>query len=455
MSWKQGVRASSLPRLLCSLVAAATVTLTAQAQYPGKVNQAKDKDDQQQLRSIAVLEWTGDKDKPKASRLVPITVFDGGDYQEGGLYMARPAPLALLSETEYELQESGITKSYFVVDQAGRVNNSWFGYGSTRKVSQAKEVEKPQGRLVPEVVVDVDDDTPHLKRHPGSEAPENAKSGATPPTEEKPAPMKTKTEAPPPPDDPDRPKLQKRKPQPEATAQAPVESVPSTTSGSEDPDRPKLHRGKPIGTNSITADHLTGTPKDLQQMIAVSDAKDRPQHSFVYDWNSEVDQAKAKTALEALAWNLVAPQPLVTKSKAPAKPTVRTDRKKATVAAPETKPQPKFAAEDFRAFELAYGNGATMVFSGRTEGEGASQKFVTLVAETDLYGTPHVILQKTTDGSRLDQAPQLRLIDAVDANADNRAELLFELRSDTGRQFTLYKVSRGRAEPVFVTETLP
>jgi hypothetical protein len=45
----------------------------------------------------------------------------------------------------------------------------------------------------------------------------------------------------------------------------------------------------------------------------------------------------------------------------------------------------------------------------------------------------------------------MRLVDAVDALADNRGELLFELRGVTSRQFALYRVLRGQAEKIFVT----
>jgi hypothetical protein len=45
----------------------------------------------------------------------------------------------------------------------------------------------------------------------------------------------------------------------------------------------------------------------------------------------------------------------------------------------------------------------------------------------------------------------MRLVDAVDVLADNRGELLFELRGTTQRQFALYRVLRGTAEKIFVT----
>ena len=62
--------------------------------------------DTPELRAIAVLEWTGEEGKPKASRLVPVTVYDGEVLQDGGVYLARPQPLALGGEVEYELQRT-------------------------------------------------------------------------------------------------------------------------------------------------------------------------------------------------------------------------------------------------------------------------------------------------------------------------------------------------------------
>jgi hypothetical protein len=45
----------------------------------------------------------------------------------------------------------------------------------------------------------------------------------------------------------------------------------------------------------------------------------------------------------------------------------------------------------------------------------------------------------------------MRLVDAVDAMADNRGELLFELRGQTQRQFALYRVLRGQVTKLFVS----
>ena len=66
-----------------------------------------------------------------------------------------------------------------------------------------------------------------------------------------------------------------------------------------------------------------------------------------------------------------------------------------------------------------------------------------------------VLFKSVTDGAHLDEAPRMRLVDAVDAMADNRGELLFELRGKTQRQFALYRVLRGEATRLFVTSAGP
>jgi hypothetical protein len=81
----------------------------------------------------------------------------------------------------------------------------------------------------------------------------------------------------------------------------------------------------------------------------------------------------------------------------------------------------------------------------------APQKFVTLIAQPDLYGGILVLFKSVTDSAHLDERPRMTLVDAVDAMADNRGELLFDLRSKTQRQFALYRVLRGSAEQLFAT----
>ncbi len=118
-----------------AVMAALLATLPAAAQYAGKVSSG-DKE-APVLRSIAVLEWTGDEGKPKASRLVPVAVLDGDQLQDGGIYLARPWPLAVIPEVEYELQQDGKPVGLFDIKNAGQQMGSWVGFGSWKPMPSA------------------------------------------------------------------------------------------------------------------------------------------------------------------------------------------------------------------------------------------------------------------------------------------------------------------------------
>jgi hypothetical protein len=80
-------------------------------------------------------------------------------------------------------------------------------------------------------------------------------------------------------------------------------------------------------------------------------------------------------------------------------------------------------------------------------------RFVTVVAQRDPDGKLIIGLRSVTDTAHLDRTPRYRLVDAVDADASNRADLLFELRNQTSRQFALYRFLGPRPDQVFVTDT--
>jgi hypothetical protein len=221
-----------------------------------------------------------------------------------------------------------------------------------------------------------------------------------------------------------------------------------------DPDRPRLKRGRSNADNLKVTPSLMGLPPDMQQAVAVSDAKTHPVHPWDYQWANPDDETKMKSALEDIARNALGmnppPPPPAPKKTAQKTATQKTTtRKTAKLVAPPA-PAP-LQDEKFRVFELSYGAGATLVLSAHTAGPLAQEKFVTLVAQPDLYGNVLVLLKNVTDGAHLDDTPRMRLVDAVDALADNRGELLFELRGATQRQFALYRVLRGQAEKLFVS----
>jgi hypothetical protein len=438
-----------------------TAAAAAFGQYPGQVaNKSKDTPE---LRAIAVLEYTGDESKPKSSRLVPITVYDGQALQDGNVYLARPQPLALAGEVEYELERNGEPIGLFDIKNSGQEQGSWVGYGAWKPMPSAKPaLPKP----VIDEGFDANDDKPVLHRkHPdeskrsgsGNSGSSDSSSSAPPADPDRPT-LHKKT---PDPDsgttnsdsatDPDRPTLHKKDStdpnQPVLHAKSNASEDPDeSNSAFTDPDRPRLKRGKGNGNSLNVLPSLMGLPPDMNQAVAVSDAKNRPDHPWTYAWANPEDELKMKRSMESIARDALGLAPPTAK---PA-PKRTASKSKSKPAAPAP-PPPELTGEQFRVFELAYGSGATLVLSAHTDAPLAQQKFVTLIAQPDLYGNVLVLLKNVADGSHLDDVPRMRLVDAVDAMADNRGELLFELRGATQRQFALYRVLRGTAEKVFVS----
>ncbi len=135
--------------------------LPAWAQYPGQVT--KTNKDTPELRAVAVLEWTGEAGKPKACRIVPVAVLDEGQLHDGGIYLARPEPLALAGEVEYELQQGGKAVGLFDIRNSGREQGSWVAYGAWKPLPVA--APKPTAaELAQSKIEDEDSDKPVLHR---------------------------------------------------------------------------------------------------------------------------------------------------------------------------------------------------------------------------------------------------------------------------------------------------
>jgi hypothetical protein len=75
------------------------------------------------------------------------------------------------------------------------------------------------------------------------------------------------------------------------------------------------------------------------------------------------------------------------------------------------------------------------------------------VAQVNMQGEPEIAMKSVTDAAHLDRAARMKLVDVVDAEASNRASLLFELREQSSRQFALYRVIGARADQTFLTGT--
>ena len=58
-------------------------------------------------RAIGVYEWTGDLTKPTAARLVPVSLFLEGHFEDAGVYLARPVPFTLQTGDVYSVERAG------------------------------------------------------------------------------------------------------------------------------------------------------------------------------------------------------------------------------------------------------------------------------------------------------------------------------------------------------------
>jgi hypothetical protein len=420
------------------------VSSLGHAQYQGPI--AKDVNSGPTLRATAIFEWTGDLTKPTAARLVPVAVWDGRDYQPGGLYLAQPEPLTLETGTLYELEKSGTPQGTFQVSSAENLAGSWIGLGAVKPQLTAVMPKPPNSKYLPLVVKEgrqqqqqqsteqtkasagntsaADADRPTLQRRGSGDGSSgggagtgngsgSGASGQNPP-------------------DPDRPTLHKRT--------APTNTGASVAASSHpDPDRPKLRYGKPEAPEGLVEpSKLEGFPADLEQMAAISDVKRTEPHSYLHTWYDPADEAKMRAAVEKLAEEALVPS-------AKTVSTSRRGKMGRGKAAP--KPSlPELKDESFHVFELSWSSGVTVVFSAQGEGE-----YITLIAQTDFEGNPQVIFRQMTRDDRLDVTPRMKLVDVVDTDGDGRAELLFELRGTSGREFGIYRVANRSVEQVFHT----
>lgn len=491
-------RAKRTSLTVARAVRTAAVFCTAAICAPALAQVHKVAAPQKVVRAVGVYEWTGDLAKPTGSRLIPVSLFIDGKLQDADVYEAQPVPFALDTGNVYELQKAGIAQGTLDIAFARKLapdtktytawDDGWFGYGKFVPPAPPKKSNlKPTATLAKINALDDEDaDRPHFSSRsatPGSggaatPAPGTATTASSTPINDPDRPTlhrssnsggdsSTASDVP---DDPDRPTLHKHSSAPAGTATT-NEDVMAIGSPMTDANRPTLHRGKPVSAmNDEDLPKLLGLPKDieLQQMVAVSDAADRPPHDFSRQWQDDAERAAilgkmqdaARAALTAYEKaNDLLPANAGTSAAAPAasKPTAvksavgaahRAGAKKAAAAPPPPEP---LADEKLTGYLLSYGGSPTFVYSAHTDGDGGAERFVTIVAQENMQGEPEIALKNVTDAAHLDRTPRMKLVDAVDAEASNRASLLFELRAQNSRQFALYRVIGGRADQIFLT----
>lgn len=297
------------------------------------------------VRAVGVFEWTGDLNKPAASRLIPVTVFINGELQDGAIFQPRPIPFALTPGNAYELQRAGLPQGLLELSSASKQPDAdtgnvdgWWGYGSVEPQAVVKASRLRAARSLSPITTASDDGKPTLgnKAANTSTGDSDKSSGTNSADPDRPTlrrrsttgANKTPTASSPttdanatPADDPDRPTLKRHDPatttsganasgQPSGADLTPEREI-ATDALNTDPNRPVLHRGKPTGPGSADPDahtsdpkalaKLAGLPEDLHQMVAVSDPANRPEHDFARPWSDDAEHKAVLATLEAMA----------------------------------------------------------------------------------------------------------------------------------------------------------
>jgi hypothetical protein len=382
------------------------------------------------LRATAVIEVTADSAGIVATHVFPVAILDEGSFHDASIYKAAPQPMALDNGIVYEAQSNGIPVGYATI-MSSTNNKGWTALGKWQVAEEPKKAQAP-------APVTAGDDRPIIHRGDATASPTPASTPSSTPapgTADSPGSASSastpssasSSDSAGAPEDADRPVLRRRspaQPEPASTPQpSPTPSTPSPAGGSPAP-RTKL----PVITS--------GT----KTFVAVSDNESADIRSFAFKWKpGEEQQMEAKMRKLALAQLPRENAQLNTNS---------------------------LQNVVMRSFDLDLSNDAVIVFSAEIpgsylaqDGKGAPGKFVsryvTVIARVDFEGVPQKLASSVTDSSRLDVAPRLELIDAVDVDGDGLAELLFREYGFDEKSFIIYGIGRTTVTKVFEGASTP
>ena len=479
---------------LVACVAGGTIASRAQDDrpqiIPGARKAPKKKDSGP--RAVGVLQMAANG---KAS-LVPVAILINGKFWDASAYKADPVPMALDSGTVYEAERAGNSLGLFTVAGALHRNNSapgvlapWIGTGTYRANGSEPDTKAAKAEAVP-VGIDKSEGPPRLTRDTAAKdkptgnpppPPGNASAGSNAPSN---APKSNGPSG----SGDEPPRLSKPAPSPEPSANSAPGATPSGSTGEPKPgdskagdsktddranvaasdsgaserNRPRLRRGKPAESfpdedvpgyskpgvkSTSTADlskTVAATQGDVQLIPAISDAGGPEIHPFVFQWlkGEEDDRRKQITDL--------AKEQLRAYVAARAKVDL-TSKTGHPVAGKSAVKEPIFENVHMVAYDLWLSNQPVMILTAEghmpppapgtahSEVETEMQYWVVLVAYPDIYGNLHKLHVGITDKFHLDVTPRLELIDALDADGDNRGELLFRETTDQASGWVIYR----------------
>lgn len=259
-------------------------------------------------------------------------------------------------------------------------------------------------------------------------------------------------------DDPDRPRMTRGGQSQKQTPAA------QPRKAEEDPNRPVLKRGKPQGQRAeVNEDASKGQPvpervrefaivsalpktgsaaATTYEAVAVSDESDLKKDPVDFRYRAREDELKdiqdKMVAFAIAELGKTAAQPAATMAK---KTGTRTTLSKSG-------PGTDTALDDFhfRVYDPNGNNVAVAVLSGHRENE-----FVTVAARVEPDGNLRKLFASHTKADRLDVTPRYELIDAVDADSDRRADLLFHVVTQDESGYALYKIGADNLMELFRT----
>jgi hypothetical protein len=376
------------------------------------------------LRATAVVEVTTDSAGIVATHVFPVTILDEGSFHDASIYKATPRPMALDNGIVYEVQSNGIPVGYATILSSTN-NKGWTALG---KWQVAEEPRKAQAQATAPVTTG--DDRPII--HRGDTSPSATPSstpapGSSESTASASSPSAPSNDSSGAPDDADRPVLRRRSPaQPEPASTPQPSPTPSTQTPAE---------GLPVPRTKLPV--ITSGTKTF---VAVSDNESADIRSYAFKWKAgEEQQMEVKMRKLALAQLPRENAQLNTNS---------------------------LQNVVMRSFDLDLSNDAVIVFSAEIPGSYLAQggkgtpgkfisRYVTVIARVDFESVPQKLASSVTDSSRLDVAPRLELIDAVDVDGDGLAELLFREYGYDEKSFIIYGIGRTTVTKVFEGASMP
>jgi hypothetical protein len=447
-------------------------------------------------RAVGVLQLNGAK-----GTLVPVAILIDGRFYDASAYKADPVPMALESGTVYEAERAGESQGLFTVigalhSKSVGSSNPWVGTGSFLANGAEAPTSTHKAENVPVGLDNSDSDAPpRLTRQaapkPTGTGGDAASTAPTPPATDKQGAKETSTQSPSPspsvpPAQPDSAstagKSSGQDPQKGSapgtfgtTGQTAAAAPASATKGQESENyyRPTLRRGKPT-QRAPQEDETTksavkpepsmnvaasgGGAVPVQLVPAISDAGGPGPQSYKFFWKTGEEEERRSQMLALAGDEVRAYAAALIRNHISANPPAKAaTAKTATVHKAPAKPvQPVFENVQFRGFDLWLNNQPVMVLSAEAHFPAApgatatpDSYSVALVARTDIYGNLRELYSGVTDKFHLDVTPRLELIDAVDADGDGRAELLFHETADVGSGYVIYRATADKLWKMF------